>query len=128
MTARLDKVGDASGLHDQNFIFNGKKLVNPLDYHARVSQLGRDICALEHLRLIYTKYTYDQHGLKLEDARNVIVRIGLQHREFVNKRQKPLWHFFKLLLRYIRNVPLGPRCICKFVEIILIFSCPPGMI
>ena len=68
LTTRLDRVGDALSLHDQNFIHNGKKLVNPLDFLVCVLQLGGDICALEHLGLIYTKYTYDQHGLKLEDV------------------------------------------------------------
>ena len=31
LTSSLNKHGDASGLHDQDWIHNGKKLINPLD-------------------------------------------------------------------------------------------------
>ena len=64
----------------------GKKLVNPLYYLVCILQLGGDICALEHLGLIYTKYTYDQHGLSLRMYKHLIVKIGLGDIEFVNMR------------------------------------------
>jgi hypothetical protein len=56
-----------TGLHDQDFIDNGKKLINLLDSLVRVLQLGGDICCLEHVGQIYNKFTYDQHGLRLKD-------------------------------------------------------------
>jgi hypothetical protein len=56
-----------TGLHDQDFIHNGKKLINPLDSPVRVLQLGLDVCALEHIGLVYHRFSYDDHGLALED-------------------------------------------------------------
>jgi hypothetical protein len=55
------------GLHDQDFIHNGKKLINPLDSPVRILQLGGDMCCLEHIGLVYNRFTFDKHGLKLED-------------------------------------------------------------
>ncbi len=49
------------------YIHNGKKPINPLDSHVKFSQLGVEICFLEHIGQIYNKYIFDQHGLKLGD-------------------------------------------------------------
>ena len=68
LTASLDQNGDASGLHDQDYIHNGKKLINPLLSAVRVLQLGGDVCTHEHLGLVYNRYTADEHGLKQEDV------------------------------------------------------------
>jgi hypothetical protein len=48
-------------------VYNGKKLINPLDSPARVLQLGGDICCLEHVSLVYVKFQLDEHGLYKED-------------------------------------------------------------
>ena len=68
-SASLDDNGDARGLHDQDYIHNRKKLINPLDSPVRVMQLGGDLCILEHIGLVYQKFTADDHGLKLEDVK-----------------------------------------------------------
>ena len=44
-----------SGLHDQDFIHNGKKLINPLDSPVKNLQLGADVCYLDHLGMVYQK-------------------------------------------------------------------------
>lgn len=67
LTAGLDSMGDAFGLHDQDYIYNGKKLVNPMDSLVTVLQLGGDVACLQHLGLVYNKFTFDEHGLKIED-------------------------------------------------------------
>ena len=67
-SASLDAAGDAKGLHDQDFIHNGKKLINLLDSPVRVLQLGGDVALLEHVGMVYNKFSQDQHGLKLEDT------------------------------------------------------------
>ena len=67
LTATKNELGQVVGLGDQDFIHNGKKLINPLDSPVRVLQLGADICCLEHLGLVYNKFSVDEHGLKLED-------------------------------------------------------------
>ena len=68
LTASVDKKGICSGLHDQDWIHNGKKLVNPLDSPVKTLQLGEDGAFHTHLGMLYNKYTFDQHGLKLEDV------------------------------------------------------------
>jgi hypothetical protein len=55
------------GLHGQDFIHNGKKLVNLLDSFVRTLQLGGDMALHEHLGQLSWKYTFDQYKLKLED-------------------------------------------------------------
>jgi hypothetical protein len=60
--------GNIQGLYDQDYIYNGKKLINPLDSFESTLQLGGDIAMLEHLDLVYNKYSVDEHGIKLEDV------------------------------------------------------------
>jgi hypothetical protein len=57
-----------SGLHDQDFIHNGKKLINLPDSPVKMLQLGRDVCVIGHIGLVYKKFTFDQHGLRNEDV------------------------------------------------------------
>ena len=64
----VDEEGRCSGLHDQDWIHNGKKLINPLDSPVKTLQLGEDGAFHTHLGMIYNKYSFDQHGLKLEDV------------------------------------------------------------
>ena len=56
------------GLHDQDFIHNGKKLINLLDSCVKNLQLGADVCFLDHLGQVYQKFAIDQHGLRKEDV------------------------------------------------------------
>lgn len=67
-SSSLDAVSDAKGLHDQDFIHNGKNLINPLDSPVRVLQLGGDVTLLKHVGMIYSKFNHDEHGLKHEDT------------------------------------------------------------
>ena len=60
-----------AGLHNQDYNHNRKKLVNPLDSPTRVMQLGSEVCLLKYIGLVYQKFTYDQHGLKLEDVKRI---------------------------------------------------------
>jgi hypothetical protein len=62
-SAGLHNSGDIWGLHDQDFVYNGKKLINSLDSPVRVLQLGSETCFLEHVGHIYSKYSVDQHDL-----------------------------------------------------------------
>jgi hypothetical protein len=64
----LGEDGSVQGLHDQDYIYNGKKLVNPLDSPVKVLQLGGDLLALEHVGLVYNRFTFDEHGLRAEDV------------------------------------------------------------
>jgi hypothetical protein len=64
----VNRDGNIEGLHDQDYIHNGKKLINPLDSPVHTLQLGGDIAMLEYIGLVYNKYSIDDHGLKLEDV------------------------------------------------------------
>ena len=55
------------GLHNQDFIHNSKKLINPLDSATKNLQLGADVCYLDHLGQVYQKFALDQHDLRKED-------------------------------------------------------------
>lgn len=44
-----------------------QKPINPLDSRVPILQVGGDVCACEHIRLVYNQYTLDDNGLKLED-------------------------------------------------------------
>jgi hypothetical protein len=66
-SASIDEYNAVVGLHDQDFIHNGKKLINPLDSSVRVLQLGGEVCCLEQVGQVYNKFSFDQHGLWLED-------------------------------------------------------------
>lgn len=68
LTTSVDTEGKWSGLHDQDWIHNGKKLINPLDSPVKTLQLGEDGAFHTHLGMLYNKYTFDDHGLKLEDV------------------------------------------------------------
>jgi hypothetical protein len=69
LSAKLHEGNRVTGLHDQDFIHNGKKLVNPLDSPVKTMQLGEDVCCLEHIGHVYNKFTFNQHGLRLEDVK-----------------------------------------------------------
>jgi hypothetical protein len=68
LSASVVDSGSVSGLHDQDFIHNGKKLNNPLDSPVHVLQLEGDVCCLEHVGQMYNKFSFDEHGLRLEDV------------------------------------------------------------
>ena len=59
------------GLHDQDYIHNSKKLVNSLDSLVWSLHLGPHTCFLEHIGLVYNRYTFDKYGLKQEDIHKV---------------------------------------------------------
>jgi hypothetical protein len=67
-SAFCDEVGGVRGLHDQDFIHNGKKMINPIHLGVQTLQLVGDMVVSGHLGLVYQKYTTDEHGMKLEEV------------------------------------------------------------
>ena len=53
-----------SCLHDQDFIHNGKKLVNALDNPSRQLVIGDVWITLNHVSLVYNNFSIDAHGLR----------------------------------------------------------------
>ena len=63
-TTSLNSNGDAFGLRDQDYIHNGKKLINPL----LSSVHGSNVCLLQHIGHVYNRFNADEHGLRQEDV------------------------------------------------------------
>ena len=63
-TAHITFDGSISGLHDQDYIHNGKKLINPLDSASRRLVLGRELVTLNHVAIVYQLFKVDEHGLQ----------------------------------------------------------------
>ena len=72
MSAAMKKSGDkvyVSGLSDQDFIHNSKKLVNHLMHPSRIMYLGKNICHVNHLQLLmdHEEIARLDHGLQQPD-------------------------------------------------------------
>jgi hypothetical protein len=65
----LNEDGSVTELYDQDYIHNGKKLINPLDRPVEIFQLGGDSCALDHIGLVYNRFIFDEYGLIQEDVK-----------------------------------------------------------
>jgi hypothetical protein len=59
--------GNVIGLHDQDYIHNGKKLINPLFSGRRDLILGEELVSFNHVRMVYNTFKVDDHKLKIED-------------------------------------------------------------
>lgn len=66
-SSQLNAKGEAVGLHDQDYIHNGKKLLNPIDSNVRTLRLGGDLALHQHICQVFNRYTFDEHGLLQED-------------------------------------------------------------
>jgi hypothetical protein len=63
------RTGDAvSGIHSQDPIHNGKKLVNPLDAGSRVLVLGRHAAHLHDVKDVFDNMDMAKHGLRANDV------------------------------------------------------------
>ena len=58
---------DIYGIHDQDFIHNGKKLVNALDNASRSLAIGDVWITLNHVALVYNIFPIDRHRLRDSD-------------------------------------------------------------
>lgn len=59
--------GEATGLHDQDYIHNGKKLLNPIDSNVCTLRLGGDLALHQYICQVFNRFTVDEHGLLQED-------------------------------------------------------------
>jgi hypothetical protein len=59
----------AHRLHDQDYIHNAKKLINPLDSTAKVLKLGVELASISHLAQVFDMYSIAEHGLTMEDIK-----------------------------------------------------------
>lgn len=60
---------DVYGLHDQDFIHNGMKLVNPLDNATQHLVFGNENTTPNQLFLVHHTFTVDHHGLQKGDGK-----------------------------------------------------------
>ena len=68
-SAKVFATSNVYGLHDQDFVHNGNKLVNPLDSPTRHLILGKEHAFLNHIYLVYASFSVDQHGLQEGDIK-----------------------------------------------------------
>lgn len=66
-TAAMRKDGIIHGLHDQDFIHNGKKLINPLDNASRRLYLGNELVTLNDVWHVFHAFQ-GEHGLQIGDV------------------------------------------------------------
>ena len=66
-TSAMNEAGEATGLHDQDYVHNGKKLLNPLDSNVRTLRLGTDMALHQQICQVFNRFTVDEHGLLQED-------------------------------------------------------------
>lgn len=59
--------GAVHGIHSQDSIHNGKKLMNPMDSAVRVLALGNYMAHMSHVRAVFEKLPFVQHGLRAND-------------------------------------------------------------
>ncbi|MCO5555170.1 hypothetical protein L7F22_008713 [Adiantum nelumboides] len=55
---------DVYGLHDQDFVHNGKKPISPLDSPTRQLAIGRVWITLNHVSMVYSSFPIDEHKLR----------------------------------------------------------------
>lgn len=66
-SAAKRKDGSIQGLHDQDYIHNGKKLINPLDNAAKRLYLGEELVTLNDIWHVFHTFQ-GEHGLQLGDV------------------------------------------------------------
>lgn len=67
-SASLDENVDAKGFHNQDYLHNGKNLINPWFSTARILQLGGNLCLHSHIELVFQQFESDEYGLKMKDV------------------------------------------------------------
>lgn len=56
------------GIHSQDPIHNGKKLMNPLDSATRVLAMGDYMAHMSHVKAVFDQLPFAQHGLRANDV------------------------------------------------------------
>jgi hypothetical protein len=90
LSAGLDAKGGVHILHEVDFIQNGKKFINPLDNPIKTLQLGGDNCYLDHLGMVYNRFSYVHHGLKRALR---LAKLGLYSKDLPSKSKGVLAKF-----------------------------------
>ena len=60
-----------TGLHDQDFIHNDKKLVNPLFSVRRDLIVGEELISFNHVRMVYNNFEVGDQKIKIEDIERI---------------------------------------------------------
>ena len=66
-TSATNVAGEATGLHDQDYIYNGKKPLNPLHSNFCTLRLGTKMALHQQICQVFNCFMVDQHGLLQED-------------------------------------------------------------
>ena len=60
-----------TGLHDQDYIHNGKNIVNPLFSGRRDLTVGKELISFNQVIMVYSNFKVDDHTLKIEDIERI---------------------------------------------------------
>jgi len=82
----LNANGEATGLHDQDYIHNGKKLLNPIDSNVHILRLGGDLALYQQYVKCLTTSPWMNMGYCKRILTGRIARIGPVPRGCVRRR------------------------------------------
>lgn len=82
----MNEVGEAIGLHDEDYIHNGKKLLNPLDSNVRTLRLEADMALHQQVCQVFNCFSVDQHGLLQRILLEKTSRMGLVLKDYVCRK------------------------------------------
>ncbi|MCO5588629.1 hypothetical protein L7F22_042586 [Adiantum nelumboides] len=98
---------DVYGLHDQDFVHYGKKLISPLDNPTRQLAIGCVWITLNHVAMVYSSFPIYEHKLRDGDIQRNVAKIGGQLKELQVDRQEIIGHpmrekvyYFCVLTKY----------------------------
>ena len=66
-TSTMNEAREATSLHDQDYIHNGKKLLNLPDSNVHTLRLGAYMALHQQICQVFNCFTVDEHGLLQED-------------------------------------------------------------
>jgi hypothetical protein len=70
MSAAIDDIGKVYGVDSQDTYHNAKKMESPMDNVSRPSfQNGQHSAMWNHFRLVFDRFTPEEHGLRFEDVK-----------------------------------------------------------
>lgn len=69
LTTSFNIDGLVTSLHNQDFIHNDKKFINPMLSAIRTLHSGEDVCLHQKIGQVFNCFTFEEHGLKPKDER-----------------------------------------------------------
>lgn len=111
-------------MDDQDYIQNGKKLINPLLSTTRTLELGGEFYLHVHIELVFQQCDSEKHGLKMEDVDMNDLQIGKPHKDYAMQGSSLVCHECIMWSVVIERKLWALNISLKFVLITLIYIVP----